>query len=386
MFIVDTSDTYYLDKIYEDMDKLCSKYSDVLSMKVIGKSVEGRDIVSLKISGRKDEILLCAQNDKNRGFRDVRYGMFHSEQNDISTETENEKIDSSLALRMTASNINKTTKPSVLFTGGIHAREDFSVMLCMKMIDYYCRYYREGKDFEGYDVRKLIDSVDLFFLPVANPDGLNIVHHGIEASSNYEKLKTMQIWGEDHTYWKANANGVDLNKNFDDGNWEIRTCVPGTEIPCSDRFKGFRANSELETMALVNLCNENHFSLMVTYHCSGNCTFWADSGTHSMFNGLDEKIMDELNKKYIYRKTKVSMDPKIYGCGFENWFRARMKRPAFCIELSPYVEGGKQHQDKMFNELVWEHAKSTGLFFAEKAAEIGDEIFGDAEKYAALTK
>lgn len=386
MFIVDTSDTYYLDKIYEDMDKLCSKYSDVLSMKVIGKSVEGRDIVSLNISGRKDEILLCAQNDKNRGFRDVRYGMFHSEQNDISTETENEKIDSSLALRMTASNINKTTKPSVLFTGGIHAREDFSVMLCMKMIDYYCRYYREGKDFEGYDVRKLIDSVDLFFLPVANPDGLNIVHHGIEASSNYEKLKTMQIWGEDHTYWKANANGVDLNKNFDDGNWEIRTCVPGTEIPCSDRFKGFRANSELETMALVNLCNENHFSLMVTYHCSGNCTFWADSGTHSMFNGLDEKIMDELNKKYIYRKTKVSMDPKIYGCGFENWFRARMKRPAFCIELSPFVEGGKQHPDKMFDELVWEHAKSTGLFFAEKAAEIGDEIFGDAEKYAALTK
>jgi hypothetical protein len=38
MFIVDTSDTYYLDKIYEDIDKLCSKYNDILSMKVIGKS------------------------------------------------------------------------------------------------------------------------------------------------------------------------------------------------------------------------------------------------------------------------------------------------------------------------------------------------------------
>jgi hypothetical protein len=348
MFIVDTSDTYYLDKIYEDMDKLCSKYNDILSMKVIGKSMEGRDIVALKISQGKDEIIRCAHNDKNMG--------------------------------------SSGSKPSVLLTGGIHAREDFSVMLCMKMIDYYCYYYSEVKDFEGYDVRKLIDAVDLFFVPVANPDGLNIVHHGIEASSNYEKLKEMRIWGEDHTYWKANANGVDLNKNFDDRNWEIRTCVPGTEIPCSDRFKGFSANSEPETLALVNFCNENHFSLMVTYHCSGNCTFWADSGTHAMFNGLDEKIMDELNKKYIYRKTKVSMDPKIYGCGFENWFRARMKRPAFCIELSPFVEGGKQHPDNMFHELVWEHAKSTGLFFAEKAVEIDDEIFGDAEKYAALTK
>lgn len=382
MFIVNTSDTYYLDKIYEDMDKLCSKYSDILSMKSIGKSVEGRDIVALKISGRKDEIHRNAQNDIN----DDRDGMSHSAQNGISTEAENEKRDSSLGLRMMAPGANLKIKPSVLFTGGIHAREDFSVMLCMKMIDCYCHYYSEAEYYEGYDVRKIIDAVDLFFVPVANPDGLNIVHHGIEASSNYEELKTMHIWGEDHTYWKANANGVDLNKNFDDGNWEIRTCVPGTEIPCSDRFKGFKANSEPETLALVNLCNENRFSLMVTYHCSGNCTFWADSGTHSMFKGLDEKIMDELNKKYIYRKTKVSMDPKIYGCGFENWFRAIMKRPAFCIELSPFVEGGKQHPDYMFHELVWEHAKSTGLFFSEKAAEIGDEIFGDAEKFAALTK
>ena len=63
-----------------------------------------------------------------------------------------------------------------------------------------------------------------------------------------------------------------------------------------------------------------------------------------------------------------------------------MKRPAFCIELSPFVEGGKQHPDYMFDELVWEHAKSTGLFFAEKAVEVNDEILWDAKRYAALTK
>ncbi|MFA9423805.1 MAG: hypothetical protein ACERLG_09520, partial [Sedimentibacter sp.] len=118
---------------------------------------------------------------------------------------------------------------------------------------------------------------------------------------------------------------------------------------------------------------------------SGNCTFWADSGTHGIFNGLDEKIMDELNKKYIYRKTKVSMDPRLYGCGFENWFRKEMKRPGFCIELSPFVEGGKQHPDSMFHELVWEYAKTTGLFFGEKAVEVYKEIYSDVEKYAALT-
>lgn len=342
-FIVDTSDTYFLNQIYNDIDELSENYSKILSKKVIGKSVEGRDIVALKLRGNKDS--------------QIKYNK-----------------------------ITAKEKPSVLLVGGIHAREDFSVMLCMKMIDFYCYYYNEAKILDGFNVKSIIDNVDMYFVPVVNPDGLNIVHNGLKASSNYDKLKNMKIWGENHTYWKANAIGVDLNKNFDDGNWKIRTCVSGTDVPCSERFKGFTPNSEPETLVLVDFCNENNFSLMVTYHCSGNCTFWADKVTHDMFNGLDEKIMDEINKKYIYRKTKISQDPKVYGCGFENWFRARMKRPAFCIELSPFVEGGKQHPDSMFDELVWQHANTTGLFFAEKAIEVYNEIYGDVEKYAALTK
>lgn len=333
-FIVDTSDTYYLNDIYRDIDDLCLKYEKLLKKQVIGKSVEGRDIIALKLSGSS----------------------------------------------------SKANKANLLLVGGIHAREDFSVMLCMKMLDYYCSYYVEVKTFENYDVKKIIDNTNIHFVPVANPDGLNIVHHGLRASPSYDKLKNMKIWGEDHTYWKANANGVDLNKNFDDGNWDIRICVPGTDVPCSDRFKGFKPDSEPETRALINYCRENNFSFMASYHCSGNCTFWADRGTHYMFKGLDEKIMDEFNEKFIYRKTKISDDPAIYGCGFENWFRARMKRPAFCIELSPYAEGGKQHPDSMFNELVWKHGKLTGLFFAEKAREVYDEISGDAAGYAALTR
>lgn len=332
-FIVDTSDTYYLNKIYSDIDMLTIKYKHILSKEIIGKSVEGRDLIALRLSS----------SDRNE-------------------------------------------KPSVLFTGGIHAREDFSVMLCMKMMDYYCYHYSENNRLSYYNVKKIIDEVNMFFIPVVNPDGLNIVHNGIKASANYEKLKTMKIWGEDHTFWKANANGVDLNKNFDDGNWDIRVCVPGTDIPCSDRFKGYYPNSEPETIALINFCHKIRPTLMVTYHCSGNCTFWADSGTHKSFEGLDEKIMDEFADKFIYRKTKVSQNPEIYGCGFENWFRKKMKRPAFCIELSPYVEGGNQHPDNMFDKLVWQHAKYSGLFFAEKAMEINSEIYKNVEHYAALTE
>lgn len=161
MFIVDTSDTYFLDKLYEDMDKLCNRYNNILSKKVIGKSVEGRDIVALKIVGEKGEILLCAQNDKK-----------------ISAHNDE--------------------KPLILFVGGIHAREDFSVMLCMKMIEQYCYYYSEGKIFDGFDVMNIIDNIDMHFVPVVNPDGLNIVHNGQHGKSTglFFAEKAIEVYNE----------------------------------------------------------------------------------------------------------------------------------------------------------------------------------------------
>lgn len=327
-FIVDTSDTYFLSTLYKDVDILIDLYGDILKKEVIGYSVCNNEILALKLSNS------------------------------------NSLLDS---------------KAKLLLVGGIHAREDFSVMLCMKMLENYCYYYKNNIIIDNFDLKNILNKVDIYFIPIANPDGLNIVHHGIKSSCNYENLKNMRIWGDDHTYWKANANGVDLNKNFDDGNWDIRLCVEGTDKPCSDRFKGFYPNSEPETNILINYCNNNNFSLMVSYHCSGNCTFWADSKTHHIFRGIDENIMDEFAQKYIYRKTKISEDPKIFGCGFENWFRKIKKRPAFCIELSPYIEGGKQHPDYMFDDLVWQYAKNTGLFFALKALEINNEIFNDSD-------
>lgn len=329
--IVDTTDTYYIENIYRDIELLLDRYNDILTKQIIGHSVEGRDIISLKLS------------------------------------------------------INNNKKAKLLITGGIHAREDYSVMLVMKMIETYCEAYRQNTFVEEFDTNTILSATDIYFIPTANPDGLNIIHHGLNASKNYDILKDMFIHGEDYTYWKANSRGVDINKNFDDGNFDIRICVEGTDKPCSDRFKGYSANSEPETKALVDFCIKEQFDLMATYHCSGNCTFWADSGTHAMFRDVDTKIMDEIADRYIYRKTKISPDPAIYGCGFENYFRARMKRPAFCIELSPYQEGGKQNPDSEFENLVWPYAKSMGLFFAQKADEIKDIVFTDSLSKAAIT-
>lgn len=320
--IVDTSDTYYLNDIKNDVNTLVEMHNNILEKQIIGKSVEGKEIFTLKISKKSDK-----------------------------------------------------KKPAILFTAGIHAREDFSVMLVMKMIDYIAYHYNKNLPWEEKNIKDIVDKIDLYFVPVVNPDGLNIVHNGIKASKNYDKIKYMPIIGNEEEYWKANSNGVDINKNFDDGNWYIRKSKPEMSEPCSEGFKGNEPNSEPETKALVKLCDDIDFIMTVSYHCSGNCTFWADSGTHDAFEGIDEELINKISDKFIYRKTKISQDPSWYGCGFENYFRARYQRPGLCIELSPYNGGPKQHPDSMFDELVWDYAKMTSLFFAEEALNIKDRMY-----------
>ena len=114
--------------------------------------------------------------------------------------------------------------------------------------------------------------------------------------------------------------------------------------------------------------------MTVSYHCSGNVVFWADSGTHNIFNKYDEELIDEFSNKFIYRKTKISQDPSWYGCGFENWYRAYYQRLGFCVELSPF-KSPEQYPDYMFDELVWQYAKLTGVYFAEKAVQLSEKMY-----------
>ncbi|XMB85227.1 M14 family zinc carboxypeptidase [Mycoplasmatota bacterium WC44] len=321
--IVNTDNTYYLDQVYEDIDDLVNIYSEFSQKEIVGKSVENRDIVAIKVG-----IL-----DNNK-------------------------------------------KPSILLMGGTHAREDFSVMLVMKMLNYILYYLDENEKWDKYDVQAVMSKVNIYFVPVLNPDGLNIVHNGLKNSKNYNFLQSIPMLGGKSDYWKANANGVDLNMNFDDGNWFIRKNRDDVDTFASEGFKGTKPDSEPEVKSIKTFCERNKFLISVTYHCSGEVVFWADKGTHSEFKGVDENIIDRFTNNTGYKKCRISENPAKYSCGFENWFRVRYQRPSFCIELSPYPgEPFIQHDDNKFNKLVWNKVKHSGLFFATEAISLSEIMY-----------
>ena len=211
--------------------------------------------------------------------------------------------------------LGKSNKKHVLIHAGIHGREYLTSLLIMKQIEYYLKNYENGK-YSGIKYRDLFNSVTFHLIPMVNPDGITISQIGIKGIKN-EKLKdtiyecyyndlnaryTCDRFKNYLRKWKANAIGVDLNRNFD-ARWnEINQSKK-----CSfANYKGKCCNSEPESKALVNLVNEYNFISTVSYHSSGNLIYW--DYKDSLVKNECSKLADLISSVTGYTKEKSDIE------------------------------------------------------------------------------
>lgn len=100
----------------EKLQRLTSQHSDISTMTSIGKSVEGRDVWAVRISGNLAE----------------------------------------------ANNL-----PAAIFMGGHHAREHLSIELPIYYIEYLLTEYSNGNP----RIQRLVNGRDIHIIPMVNPDG-----------------------------------------------------------------------------------------------------------------------------------------------------------------------------------------------------------------------
>jgi murein tripeptide amidase MpaA len=131
---------------------------------------------------------------------------------------------------------------AVLALGGVHARElvnpDMLISLSIKL----CQAYTDGTglDFGGTsfaatDIKLVLDALDVYVIPVVNPDGREFV----------QSPSGMPMWRKNRALIPGSSCiGVDLNRNAD-FLWPFAIGQTSTQ-PCSDTFHGTSAFSEPE--------------------------------------------------------------------------------------------------------------------------------------------
>lgn len=134
-------------------------------------------------------------------------------------------------------------KPRFFVMGQLHARELTTGDVAYRWIDHLTSSY--GTDAE---VTALLDTTEVWVVPVANPDGVNIVQQGGN-SPVYQRKNANGTNGSNCGGSASSQLGIDLNRNTD-SHWG----GAGTSTnPCDQTYKGPSANSEVETKALQAL-------------------------------------------------------------------------------------------------------------------------------------
>ena len=181
---------------------------------------------------------------------------------------------------------NPNAKKQILVSAGIHGREYLTPVLVMKQIEFYLYYYNVG-EYNGIPYRTLFENCCFYIVPMTNPDGIMLSQAGLDSltdaalrekvravyNADFSKGYTSQTDIDEYLkYWKANANGVDLNRNFD-ALWEQYRA--GEREPCHKNYKGPSAASEPETLALVTLTESlSNVQAVLCIHSQGEVLYW----------------------------------------------------------------------------------------------------------------
>lgn len=195
----------------------------------------------------------------------------------------------------------------------------------------------ETGDIQGDSYESLMAGKAIHIIPMANPDGVSISQFGVRGIHRRELRK--HIWkiagdeggrqpcGAYFNRWKANAGGVDLNRNFDAFWAEYKD---GRGRPSSEKYKGICPESEEESKALAELTRKEKFRRTISYHSSGQVIYW-NFGLEGKLREETEKFAERIAGVTGYEKDG-SWD-KLDPAGYKDWALMKMQIPSITIEI-----------------------------------------------------
>lgn len=250
---------------------------------------------------------------------------------------------------------------SLLFVGAHHGREWMTTSLLMKMLEQYATAYKYGGEIGPFS-SQLLDEVSIWFVPMLNPDGVSIQQGNLSRLSFSEKVAVWQMNGYclDWIRWKANAKGIDLNRQYPAGWNEVKT---DRSKPFYQFYKGTKPLEAAEAQALVTFTKQIDPLIAISYHTSGREIFWHYQNKHFKRDYHLAKKTAQLTEY------KLSMpEDHAVGSGFTDWFITEFQRPAMTIELSYLVD--ETHPPLSVFPEEWKRNQFVGMMLVNEAKKM----------------
>lgn len=216
----------------------------------------------------------------------------------------------------------------VLYNGSHHGNEWISSLLLMKWLESICEAYALNGRIKGYSIKQLFLHSSICIVPMVNPDGVELVINGYNDED--VDIYSMNNFSDSLDNWKANARGVDLNRNYDAG-WstykqlERKLNING---PGPSGYSGIRPFSEPESAALAAFTMDLKPELTLSFHSQGRVIYY------QFFNetpAVSLQIAMELSRVSGYALENEEASSAY--AGYKDWFIHQFGKPGFTIEL-----------------------------------------------------
>ncbi len=222
-------------------------------------------------------------------------------------------------------------EPNIFFAAEIHAREPISLEVDMHILNYLVSNYGVIDSVTAW-----IDSTQIWFIPLMNPDGHKLVTEGWHTYHRKNMRDNNANGIPDH----STADGVDLNRNFgyvwgDNG---------ASNDQNSNIYHGPNEWSEQEAVFARDLLYAHKFFAGITYHSYGQYVLYP-LGHISGACSYDHEIMDDLAVNMAITIPRISgggyytpMQAVDFGYTCQgtmgDWGYAEQRIFAFTIELA----------------------------------------------------
>ncbi len=228
----------------------------------------------------------------------------------------------------------------ILIQADMHGREGMSGRLAADLLMRLAQEHPGG-----------IEGVTFHVIPMVNPDGVTIAVHGpdgLNDPSLAASVRTMlAAEGGDFRDWKANARGVDLNRNFP-ADWEALS----VQSPGSERFRGPQPLSEPESIALAEFVQAQDFAATVSYHSYGSLIYFqgAQGGLQARAESLAQAIGDATGYPLVRNELST-----VERGGFKDWALMNCAVPSVTVETGALTGSGSLQE---YTALLLRHAGS----------------------------
>lgn len=203
----------------------------------------------------------------------------------------------------------------VLISAGVHGREVANPLYCIKYACYIANEIEKGNQ----EIINYLKNRKIVILPCINPDGYDYAQADV-CKINYKCLYAASLSRKNLNRIKANANGVDINRNFP--NYSAEVLWYGElfsklreDEPSYAYYGGETMGSENETKVAMSFL-ERYIPKAIRYvdiHSAGHCIYAGKPHLSDEFNTLSQDFGKQIKAITRYALYGLNKEKTGYG-------------------------------------------------------------------------